>query len=142
LENAVSGWALASIADSRCWTGAGRSSLLLQLVDGESQFITAEHIAKAAAQGDEFANQILQDAWRYLAEAICWVITLLCPRRIVIGGGVALMGEDLLFRPLRRMVSERVFEPFSGLTEIVPAALGEEVVVHGAIALARKRLAS
>jgi glucokinase len=37
-------------------------------------------------------------------------------------------------------VAERVFKPFAGLTEIVPAALGEEVVVHGALALARKRM--
>jgi glucokinase len=36
-------------------------------------------------------------------------------------------------------VSERAFKPFAGLTDIVPAALGEEVVVHGAVALARKR---
>ena len=50
------------------------------------------------------------------------------------------MGEELLFEPLRRLVAERVFKPFAGLTDIVPAALGEEVVVHGAIALARQRL--
>ena len=37
-------------------------------------------------------------------------------------------------------MSERVFAPFAGLTDIVPAALGEAVVVHGAIALAHKRL--
>jgi glucokinase len=76
-----------------------------------------------------------------LSEAICHVITLLCPRRIVIGGGVSLMGEKVLFEPLRQLVAERVFKPFAGLTDIVPAALGEEVVVHGAIALARKKLA-
>jgi glucokinase len=46
----------------------------------------------------------------------------------------------LLFEPLRQVVAQRVFKPFAGLTDIVPAALGEEVVVHGAIALARKRL--
>jgi glucokinase len=73
-----------------------------------------------------------------LADAICHVIALLCPRRIVIGGGVSLLG-DALFVPLRRLVAERVFKPFAGLTEIVPAALGEEVVVHGALALARQR---
>jgi glucokinase len=142
LEEAASGWALARMADGRCWTGAGRNSLLVRLVDGESQFITARHIAQAAAQGDAFAVSILSDAWRMLAEAICHVIVLLCPRRIVIGGGVALMGEELLFAPLRQRVSERVFKPFAGLTDIVPAALGEEVVVHGAIALARKRLSA
>jgi glucokinase len=51
------------------------------------------------------------------------------------------MGEEVLFKPLRRLVAERVFKPFADCYEIVPAALGEEVVVHGALALARRRLA-
>jgi glucokinase len=75
-----------------------------------------------------------------LAEGIGHVIALLCPRRIVIGGGVSLMGEKLLFEPLRGKVAARVFKPFAGCYDIVPAALGEEVVVHGALALARRRL--
>src|SRR5262249_15393614 len=33
-----------------------------------------------------------------------------------------------------------IFAPFAGLTEIVPAALGEAVVVHGALALAKRRV--
>jgi glucokinase len=37
-------------------------------------------------------------------------------------------------------VAANAFPPFAGLTDIVPAALGEEVVVHGALALARQRL--
>jgi glucokinase len=137
LEEYVSGWALARMADSLFWTGKGRGSLLLQLVQGETQFITAQQIGEAAARADEFASQILADAWKNLAEAICRVIALLCPRRIVIGGGVSLMGEDLLFKPLRKLVAERVFKPFADCYDIVPAALGEEVVVHGALALAK-----
>jgi hypothetical protein len=38
------------------------------------------------------------------------------------------------------MVAERVFKPFADCCDIVPATLGEEVVVHGALALARKKL--
>ena len=99
---------------------------------------TAKAVAAAAREGDEIALRILDEAWRGLAEGICDVIALLCPRRIVIGGGVSLMGEKLFFAPLRQMVAERVFPPFAGLTDIVPAALGEEVVIHGALALARQ----
>jgi glucokinase len=73
-----------------------------------------------------------------LAEAICHVIALICPQRIVVGGGVSLMGAAEFFEPLRLRVADRVFRPFAGLTDLVPAALGEEVVVHGAIALARR----
>jgi len=45
-----------------------------------------------------------------------------------------------LFEPLRHLVAERVFKPFAGCYDIVPAALGEEVVVHGALVLAQKKL--
>jgi glucokinase len=141
LEEYSSGWAIARHADAAAWwRGEARNSLLLRLVDGESQFITARHVAQAAEQGDAFALSLLDHAWRPLALAICNVIALLCPRRIVIGGGVSLMGEKLLFEPLRRLVAENVFSPFAGCYDIVPAALGEEVVVHGALTLARRHL--
>jgi glucokinase len=101
----------------------------------------AKAVTLAARDGDGLANRLLQDARVALAEGICQTIALLCPRRIVIGGGVSLIGEDLFFEPLRELVAERVFAPFAGLTEIVPAALGEEMVVHGALALARQKFA-
>ncbi|HWG45194.1 MAG TPA: ROK family protein [Gemmataceae bacterium] len=101
--------------------------------------ISAQLIAEASEHGDAICRDALSVARDALATAIGHVIALLCPRRIVIGGGVSLMGEKLLFEPLRRLVAEQVFKPFAGLADIVPAALGEEVVVHGAIALARKQ---
>jgi glucokinase len=123
LEQVASGWAI------------GRQMRERYLRD-----LTAEDTAAFARAGDLESRKILESAWHHLAEAICHVIALLCPRRIVIGGGVSLMGEKLLFEPLRQLVAERVFKPFADCYDIVPAALGEEVVVHGALALARKRL--
>ena len=76
---------------------------------------TAVRVAEAARQGDAAAMQILSDAWDHLADAIRHVVVLLCPRRIVIGGGVSFMGEELLFDPLRRKVAERMFKPFADL---------------------------
>jgi glucokinase len=141
LEGVASGWALANEARKRAVIGLGEGSLVLAAVEGNPDRITAHHLAQAAEQGDRFARYILRTAWDCLADAICHVITLLCPRRIVMGGGVSLMGERVLFEPLRRLVAERVFGPFAGCYDIVPAALGEEVVVHGALALARRRFA-
>ena len=102
---------------------------------------TVEEIGSAAVAGHQSSQYLLAKTWEILAEEICHVIALLSPRRIVIGGGVSLMGEKLLFEPLRQMVAERVFKPFADCYDIVSAALGEAVVVHGALALARKRLA-
>ncbi|HEY1191280.1 MAG TPA: ROK family protein [Gemmata sp.] len=102
--------------------------------------VTTEVVARLARDGNAAARQILSDATESLAIAIAQMIALLCPARVVIGGGVSLIGEDLFFAPLRAEVAVRTFPPFAGLTDIVPAALGEEVVIHGALALARQKL--
>jgi glucokinase len=135
LEEVASGWAIAAQARALRF-----DSLLLKEAGGRPELIAAHDVGRAAAAGDDFALDILNFSISYLSEAICDVIALLCPRRIVIGGGVSLMGEQLLFEPLRRKVAEHVFKPFAGSYEIVPAALGEAVVVQGALALARKKL--
>jgi glucokinase len=138
VEEVASGWGIEEQARGYlAHDGRGTAEILRRLRGNRP--ITASLIAAAAEQSDPIAEAVLQDARTALAHAICHVIALLCPRRIVIGGGVSLMGEKLLFAPLRELVAERVFKPFAGLTDIVPAALGEEVVVHGAVALARKR---
>lgn len=105
---------------------------------GSSGIVTVPELISRVDQGDASAQTVFDSALQTLALAISQVIALLCPRRIVIGGGVSLLG-DRLFVPLRHLVAQRVFAPFAHLTDIVPAALGEEVVLHGAIALARQR---
>jgi glucokinase len=107
---------------------------------GRAAGSTGKEVADAARRGDPTALSILDRAVQALAEGICSVVKLLCPHRVIVGGGVSLIGEELLFRPLRRYVAERGMVAFAGLTDIVPAALGEEVVLHGALALARQKL--
>lgn len=101
---------------------------------------TGKQIAERAIAGDPECRTVLDAATQALAENICTVIKLLCPRRVIIGGGVSLIGEELFFEPIRRYVTERGMQALTGLTDIVPAALGEEVVIHGALALARRKL--
>jgi glucokinase len=143
LERFASGWGIAEdarVSLARGSTDRSPMAYLLRLAGGSVERITAAQVSQAADQGDPFARQILDRAWACLAEAIAQVIVLLCPRRIIIGGGVSLMGEQILFEPLRRLVAEQVFAPFANCYDIVAAALGEKVVVHGALALARRRL--
>jgi glucokinase len=101
--------------------------------------VSVKRLGEAARQGHPEARRLLATAVDRLAQAIRQAVVLLCPRRVVIGGGVSLIGEELFFEPIRRYLAANGMEAFAGLTDIVPAALGEEVVVHGALALARKR---
>ncbi|HEY2252474.1 MAG TPA: ROK family protein [Planctomycetaceae bacterium] len=114
-----------------------RFATLLKLVDGNRDRITARVIAQAARQGDRLCRALLFDATETLGWAVAQAITLINPGRIVIGGGVSLIGQEQFFEPVREACQAAVFKPFSGIAEIVPAALLEEVVIHGALALAR-----
>ena len=140
LEQIASGWGIGSWARQCLQRGDGSEFALSPLCRMPVEKVDAKAVAEAALQGDDFAQELLREAWLSLADAICQLVVLLCPRRIVIGGGVSLIGQELFFNPLRAEVAEDVFPPFAGLTDIVPAALGEAVVVHGALALARKKL--
>lgn len=141
VEDRASGWGIRRWAAAQLSGGASadQAQTLLRLVGGDPSAVTPQALAAAARQGDTFSRQLLSGVTDHLGKAIATVIALLCPRRVVIGGGVSLIGEDLFFGPIREAAQRWGFQPFAGLTEIVPAALGEEVVVHGALALARKR---
>jgi glucokinase len=108
---------------------------------GQMKRLTAKTVAEAAVDGNSLARQALDRACRAYGWAIAQMATLLAPGVVVVGGGVALTGEELWFKPLREHVRHYVFPPLAGTFEIVPAKLGEEVVLHGALALAASRLA-
>lgn len=116
------------------------SADLLERCDGQPELLTAKIVAQAAAEGNHLAQEVLSRAWQALGWGIAQMITLLAPEVVVIGGGVSLMGDDLLFKPLREEIARYVFPPFVDRYRVEPAALGEEVVLHGALALASQNV--
>ncbi|WP_406476349.1 ROK family protein [Streptomyces sp. NBC_01615] len=93
----------------------------------------AADCAKAVDSGDPRAVQIWQEAVDALADGLVTALTLLDPRTLIIGGGLAEAGETL-FSPLRAAVERRV--TFQKLPGIVPAALGDTAGCLGAGLLA------
>ncbi|MEV8435374.1 ROK family protein [Streptomyces chartreusis] len=93
----------------------------------------AADCAKAVTSGDPNAVRIWQEAVDALADGLVTALTLLDPRTLIIGGGLAEAGETL-FTPLRDAVRQRV--TFQKLPTIVPAALGDTAGCLGAGLLA------
>jgi len=140
LEQVASGWAIAAAARelARRKLDDGQDNwIVLSQLQGRLDDISTALVADAARAGDPEALSILDHAISAVAFALTQAVTLFAPRRIVIGGGVSLIGNVFWFDPIRRLVDRDVFRPFRGQFDIVPAVLGEEVVVHGALALAR-----
>ncbi|MEU4487393.1 ROK family protein [Streptomyces purpurascens] len=93
----------------------------------------AADCAKAVESGDPKARAVWQDAIDALADGLVTALTLLDPRTLIIGGGLAEAGETL-FAPLREAVRHRV--TFQKQPSIVPAALGDAAGCLGAGLLA------
>lgn len=91
-------------------------------------------VGTAARRGDALARRVIDEAAGRLGIAIANAAHLLDPARIVMGGGVAEMGE-LFLAPLRESYRAHIFGP-PRETPIVPAALGYDAGVIGAAAVA------
>jgi glucokinase len=136
LELIASGWSIGE-AGREVFTDGADQGPLEEVAGGDRGKVDAPAVARAAERGDARAIAILSDATRALGRALAHMATLIAPRRIILGGGVSLLGEALWFGPIREELQARVFPPFRGTFDLVPALLGEEVVLHGALALAR-----
>ncbi|MDP1798664.1 MAG: ROK family protein [Planctomycetaceae bacterium] len=109
---------------------------LLAAANGRLEALTTKHLAAAAVSGNVLARKSYDEATTMLGWAIAQVITLIAPDIVVVGGGVSLAGDEVFFNPLREAVDRYSFPALRKACPVVPAALGESVVVHGALALA------
>lgn len=112
---------------------------LVSRCGGDLSRLTTKSIGEAAIAGNQIARDQYAAAARVLGWALAQVVTLVAPEVVVVGGGVSLVGEEVFFAQLRAALSQYVFPQLANSYRVEPAALGESVVVHGALALARLR---
>ena len=111
----------------RRWLGIDAASVALQ------------DIAALLGRRDEAARsayEALHQAGRYLGFALASLLHALDPEVVVIGGGVAQVGEPF-FSGIQAAVRERAMPSYRD-TPILPAALGPDAALIGAAVLAFK----
>ena len=133
LEALSSGTAVARDAIERI--GQGERSSLVGMVAGEIKGITAEMVEAAARDGDTLALQVFSRAAYYLGVGMANLVNIFNPEMIVLGGGMAKLG-DLLVEPAGRVVAEMAFPISAQAARIVAAQLGDEAGIYGAAVLA------
>jgi glucokinase len=101
------------------------------LVDYDLNRITPGVILQAAEQGDAIARDILRTAGEYIGAGLSNVIIILAPQCVVIGGGVAELGEWIL-EPMRASIARRCKTVPVDQIAIKRAALGSQAGVIGA----------
>ena len=113
---------------------AGTASVLLELVEGDRERITALTVYEALVQGDAYAREVMTETAKILGAGIANVINLLNPEAVIIVGGVTRAGEHL-FDPLRAEVRRRAFRRAEEACRILPGALPDRAGVAGAAGL-------
>ncbi len=120
---------------ARSALSAGESSSMTELAGGIIADVTAKHVVQAAQQGDPVAARIFFDAADHMGIAVVNVIHLLSPEYVVIGGGVSQAGA-LLFKPIHDRIERTAMKLPARNVKVVPASLGVDSGLIGAIGLA------
>lgn len=131
LEAFASGWAIQAEAAHIATTADGD---LMRELAGEGP-IHAGIVAEAARRGDMAAKGLLDRAGRALGAAMGSFVNMFDPEMIVIGGGVATLGE-LLMGPAKLAMPQHSFVDMRSNMPITYSSLGGDTGIFGAAALA------
>jgi len=111
----------------------GRRTLLSETEPIDS--ITAQDVILAARRGDLFSQQLVIESGYHLGTAIASLVNLINPGIVVVGGGIAQLG-DLLLDPIRQTVRDRSLRVSWEAVRISAAVLGRRSTAMGAVAQA------
>lgn len=100
--------------------------------------LTIGAIEDAALAGDRLARQVTSEAADHLGVAIADLLNLLNPSMVIIGGGLARLG-DLLLEPIRQAVGRRTLITSGRATRIATSDLGARAVAVGAATMMLER---
>jgi glucokinase len=121
---------------------AGRPTVVTEVMADRSGKIRSGVIQRAARQGDEVVVEALTHAAEALGIGCVNVINFLDPEIIVIGGGLIEACGGYILPTVAEVVERGVMPGARPPCPIVPAALGDDAVVHGAAIFAEERLAT
>jgi glucokinase len=114
---------------------SGQAGQLYDITNGEPSQVSPKTMAQAAELGDAAVAGVIERAARYLGIGAANIISAVHPELIVVGGGVAAMGERLL-QPLRDEIHKRVrMFPVDDL-RVERSLLKDQAGTLGGIALA------
>jgi glucokinase len=122
--------ARAIVQKARDFIHLGEPSAMLEMAGGDPDAITTEHVFRAAREGDELATRILDTALEYLGVGVTSIVNVFNPAMIILGGGVALAGEQVL-TPVQKIVRRRARCLLAKHVQIVLAKLGGDAGVIG-----------
>lgn len=116
-----------------------RSSKIYDMVNGDVSKVNMDIVIKAAKEGDDEANRIVNLAALNMGIRIAYLINLFNPEIVVVGGGVEKAGEFFMSKVKRVIKGAAYEEPYS-MVKILASRLGENAVCLGSSLLVVKEV--
>jgi glucokinase len=120
-------------------TYIGNNRIIKEAKKTFGRFISLEKLSALAKKQNKKARRIWQDVGRHLGIALVGVVNLLNPDCIVIGGGIAEVGE-VLFDKVREVISGQAMYVQAQKVKIVKAKLGKNAGLIGAAILVKENV--
>jgi glucokinase len=137
-EQYASGSALTKHARRAVVARPDLADAIIDAAGGAGERIKGPHVAQAAADGDPLATKVIGEIGHWIGHGAASVAAMLDPEVIVIGGGVAAVG-DLLLGPAQSGFKDRLSAyGHRPLAHIELAELGNDAGIVGAADLARQ----
>ncbi|MBM3248204.1 MAG: ROK family protein [Candidatus Omnitrophica bacterium] len=114
-------------------------SKILELASKDVNNIRLQDIFQAAKENDALALDLIKQAGKRLGIKISYLVNLLNPEVVIIGGGIEEAGSVFL-DTIKQTVSDWAFEEMSGNLKIIPSKLKENSVALGAASLVVRQI--
>lgn len=119
--------------------GKGSASVIQDLAGGDVNKITFKEFVKAVKAKDPLVLKVVEEGGTALGKKIAFLVNLLNPEIVVIGGGIEDCGAPLL-DSIKAAVKEWSVEEAASHVKIIPSAFGENAVALGVVGIVAREV--
>jgi glucokinase len=117
----------------------GEKSILKDFVSGDFSKLTFREIVRGVKERDGLSLKVVDVCGTDLGKKIAFLVNLLNPEIVVIGGGIEDCGAPLL-DAIKNAIKEWAVEEASSQVKIIPSAFGENAVALGVVGIVAREV--
>lgn len=133
------GMDIGMVAFAREGIEKGEKSVLKDYVGGDLSKLTFKEIVRGLKEKDALCLKVVEQGGQDLGKKIAFLVNLLNPEIVVIGGGIEDCGAPLL-DAVKASVKEWAVEEASAQVKIIPSAFGENAVALGVVGIVAREV--
>lgn len=119
--------------------GKGEKTIITDFVGGDMSQVSFKEVVRAVKEKDPLVLKVVEKAGYSLGKKIAFLVNLLNPEIVVIGGGIEDCGSPLL-DAIKTAVKDWSVEEASSQVKIIPSAFGENAVALGVVGIVAREV--